>query len=91
MSNQASRDSFTDWYDREHPEDKHQDCAVSLAFSAWCAAIDDSDSVLASTLISHLCLSRGRPVEWREAIEITAFVTKMPEEEKQRLLDMEGY
>lgn len=44
---------------------------------------------LASQLISQLSLVRGRPVEWAEAIEITATITGMPDEEKQRLLAME--
>lgn len=45
---------------------------------------------LASNLISQLSLVRGRPVEWSEAIEITATITGMPEEEKQRLLDLDS-
>lgn len=44
---------------------------------------------LASQLISQLSLVRGRPLEWSEAIEITAAITGMPDEEKQRLLAME--
>jgi len=44
---------------------------------------------LASSLVSQLSLVRGRPVEWAEAIEITATITGMPEEEKQRLLALE--
>lgn len=51
---------------------------------------DDAKNTLASTLITHLSLVRGKPVEWAEAIEITAAVTNMDETEKQRILAMEG-
>lgn len=44
---------------------------------------------LASQLVSQLSLVRGRPVEWAEAIEITATITGMPDEEKKRLLSLE--
>lgn len=45
---------------------------------------------LASDLIGQLSLVRGHPVEWSEAIEITATITGMPDAEKQRLLDLDS-
>lgn len=90
MKHEDVREQFTDWYDSAYPEDKHQDCAIQLAFEAYDAALKASDERLAGHLISNLSLVRGRPVEWSEAIEITAIITGMPDDEKQRLLAMDG-
>lgn len=67
----------------------------TMAFSAMLTQFSRvqhkaSKQDLAYTLISQLSLVRGRPVEWAEAIEITATITGMPEAEKQRLLDLDS-
>lgn len=90
MKHQDVREEFTEWYDSTYPEDKHQDIAIALAFEAYQAALKSSDELLSSNLISNLSLVRGRPVEWAEAVEISAIITGMSDDEKQRLLDMDG-
>lgn len=51
--------------------------------------LEDSASVLASELIHKLAALRGSPIEWAEAIAITAIITRMTPEEESRLLDLE--
>lgn len=62
---------------------------VSGAWWAWQASTSESRSALASQLVSVLSINRGRPIEWRDAVEITAIITGMDPQEKQRLLDMD--
>ncbi len=44
--------------------------------------------LLASRLIAAWCEANGKRIPWAKAIEISAIVTKMPEDEKQRLLSL---
>lgn len=71
------------------PNGDYADPALRLAFMAWQASSALSAEALAGTLTTQLSLVRGRPVEWHEAIEITAIVTRMDSAEKQRLLDLD--
>lgn len=61
------------------------------AWWAWQESAKNSKETMASFLVNQLSLSRGRPVEWSEAVIITAVLTGMDETEKQRLLDMDGF
>jgi hypothetical protein len=45
--------------------------------------------LLASRLITAWCNAHGKQIPWAKAIEITAIVTKMPEDEKARLLALD--
>jgi hypothetical protein len=45
--------------------------------------------LLASCLITAWCNAHGKQIPWAKAIEITAIVTKMPEDEKARLLALD--
>lgn len=45
--------------------------------------------LLASRLITAWCNAHGKQIPWAKAIEITAIVTKMPEEERLRLLALD--
>ena len=42
--------------------------------------------ILASRLIDAWCVANNRQIPWAKAVEISAIVTKMSDEEKQRLL-----
>lgn len=68
---------------------EYQSFRAAGAWWAWQASAQESRSALANQLVSTLSISRGRPIEWREAIEITAIITAMDQQEKQRLLDMD--
>lgn len=70
-------------------DDRYQDIDLQNAWETWQASKSESKSTLASQLVSVLSINRGRPIEWRDAIEITAIVTGMGPQEKQRLLDMD--
>lgn len=45
--------------------------------------------LLASRLISAWCDHHGKKIPWAKAIEISAIITKMPDDEKQALLAMD--
>ncbi|UXH41578.1 hypothetical protein [Pseudomonas promysalinigenes] len=83
-----------DWSDHDFErssEDSqcYQDSHIQAGWAAWQEAVREAKEQLASTLVSQLSLVRGRPVEWHEAIEISAIVSGMSDEEKQRLLAFE--
>lgn len=67
----------------------YQNTHIQASWAAWQEAVKDAKEYLASALISQLSLVRGSPVEWREAIEITAILSGMSDEEKERLLAFE--
>ena len=62
---------------------------VELAGPAWCAENDATPAeFLAHTLLVKLSTLRGRPLTWREAIELSALATNMPDAERDALLAM---
>ena len=65
------------------------DIAIRMAVLAAPAVQHEAFEALASQLLTKRAEILGRPLKWAEAIEITAIVTSMPDEEKQRLLDMD--
>ncbi len=67
----------------------YRDTHIQAGWAAWQEAAKDAKEQLASTLVSQLSLVRGRPVEWHKAVEITAIVSGMDDEEKRRLLSLE--
>lgn len=98
MSIEKMREEFEAW-SAEHDylggcaaqtlDDRYRDIDLQHAWESWQASAQGSRSALASQLVSTLSINRGRPIEWREAIEITAIITGMDPQEKQRLLDMD--
>lgn len=65
------------------------DIALRMAVLAAPAGQNEAFEAIASQLLAKRAEILGRPLKWAEAIEITAIVTSMPDEEKQRLLDMD--
>lgn len=45
---------------------------------------------LAGRLIDAWCAAHGKQIPWAKAIEITAIVTKMPDAERERLLNLDN-
>ncbi|GAC1030452.1 hypothetical protein thsps21_12790 [Pseudomonas sp. No.21] len=90
--------------DRHRPGHLHRagryiQATVEAAWSAWQAraalsappAADESEpaETLAARLIEVRAAVLGHAVPWAEAVEITATITKMPDEEKAALLAMD--
>ncbi|WP_437881044.1 hypothetical protein [Pseudomonas sp. LRF_L74] len=68
---------------------QHESVAIAEA-KAWCA---ENESTPAEFLSYQLLVKRsdvlGRPLTWREAIELTALTTNMPDDERDRLLALD--
>jgi len=50
---------------------------------------EESREALANKLIDTWVVSQGKPIPWAKAVEIVAIVTKLPMEERQRLLSLD--
>lgn len=53
-------------------------------------SLEDSPHALASALCQKLATMRGGPIDWAEAIAITAIVTRLSSEEESRLLEFDA-
>lgn len=69
------------------------ECRLDLSFMPAIPSASDAFDTPAEFLAHQLMAKRasilGRPLGWREAIEITAIVTNMPDDERDKLLAMD--
>lgn len=91
---QSALTSIMEWTAATNVPDERKLCLIRNAARAALsapAAADGSEpaEVLAARLISERAAVLGHPVPWAQAIEITATITKMPDEEKAALLALD--
>lgn len=88
------RDNYQEWADKLAAAiAKHLGVEIgehSNMNNPWAEALDAIEmtpaEILSARLLDAWCASHGKQIPWAKAIEISAVVCKMSDEEKQRLL-----
>lgn len=79
---------FEDFWEQQSESTRNNGEMRAIAMRTWDEAVKMSESTLASQLIDVWCRTHGGQIPWDKAIRITAIVCNVPDEERDRLLNM---